>query len=241
MKRYSMLMVVGLASLSLGFAVVGCDSGGGDDDGTSGSGDGAGTGTADGTDPGAGTTDGTGITDGTGDGSDVVIPQTVPESCAYDVALKGSTVGKHIENFSLKTWDQAKHELHYDCGDEVKAVWIFLSTGWCGVCENYAPTVEQFYQDHKADGLRVLWIVGEDQNYAPPTWEYMEQYWEAKDVTFTIVRDAGFQQVYAYLDPSVPALPHQYLLDGKTMELVFKSGGVDEEGENKMLELLGVQ
>ena len=175
--------------------------------------------------------------------------RTVPEDCAYDDTNKGTSIGSHIENFKLKTVQGDNHELHYDCGGEAKAVWIFLSTGWCGACNTYAKRVEELYNQYKDQGLRVLWIVGEDDQHNPITADTLTEYVEAKGpMSYTVVRDPSFYATYSYIDNTNPALPHQYVLDPATMELVFKHGGVGDadgdgeaDGEATILGLLGVK
>jgi len=56
-----------------------------------------------------------------------------PESCAFDPAKEGKNDGDHIANFGLKGYiDGVKQDfyLHSTCGDEYKAVWFILATGW---------------------------------------------------------------------------------------------------------------
>jgi hypothetical protein len=56
-----------------------------------------------------------------------------PESCAFDPAQEGKADGDHIANFGLKGYiDGVKQDfyLHSTCGDEYKAIWIILATGW---------------------------------------------------------------------------------------------------------------
>ena len=78
--------------------------------------------------------------------SDVTTPEptqtaVVPEDCAYDEASKGTAIGSHVESFKLFNQHGDIHNSHFDCGGESKAVWVFLSTGWCGACNSYAKTI----------------------------------------------------------------------------------------------------
>ena len=59
-------------------------------------------------------------------------------------------------------------------------------------------------------------------------------------MSFSVVRDPSFNGVYTYLDNTTPSLPHQYLLDGTTMELIYKQGGTNKEGVKTVAETLGV-
>ncbi len=56
-----------------------------------------------------------------------------PESCAFDPAKVGKNKGDHIANFGLKGYIDGKKQdfyLHSTCGDEYKAIWFILATGW---------------------------------------------------------------------------------------------------------------
>ena len=177
-------------------------------------------------------------------------PLEVPADCGFDESLEGTAENFHIANMKfygleLEDGTKEKYELHLDCGGESKAVWIFLSTGWCGACNTYAKTVEKMYNAYKDQGLRVLWIVGEgeitDGEKPPITKESFAQYFiKHSPMSFSVVRDPGFNGTYSQLDNTDPSLPHQYLLDGKTMELIYKQGGVKEEGLQAVADTLGV-
>ena len=180
-----------------------------------------------------------------------VTPLEIPSDCGFDASLEGTGMNSHIANMKfygleLEDGTKEKYELHLDCGGESKAVWIFLSTGWCGACNTYAKTVEKVYNAYKDQGLRVLWIVGEGDITAggekpPITKESFAQYvTKHAPMSFSVVRDPGFDGTYSQLDNTTPALPHQYLLDGTTMELIYKQGGTNAEGLQKVAETIGV-
>lgn len=101
--------------------------------------------------------------------------------------------------------------------------------------------VEPLWQKYKDQGLEVMWIVGEDEGGNLPTIEWCEDFVKEKMVTFPVLRDYKFFQVYGAIDPHSSALPHQYILDARTMELVFATGGVadgNSEALAKIQELL---
>ena len=98
--------------------------------------------------------------------------------------------------------------------------------------------VEQIWQQYKENGLKVVWVVGEDENKQLPSWDWIQNFIDGKGVTFKVVRDFEFLQTYGVVEPHSNALPHQYILDAKTMELVHASGGVNDESEQKLVELM---
>ena len=231
MKRIIRIIAI---SLTTSLALWGCGGGGSSGGDTADAGGQAGAG---GESMGAGGTAGAGGAAGAGG----VVNQT-PGDCAFDTAQAGKGPGKQIENFPLEMWNGERFDFHNNCGGTTKAVWVFLSTGWCGACENYARTVQEFYMQYRGQGLEVVWIVGEDQNHEPPTPEYMQQYKEAKMADFTIIRDNGFFQTRRYIDPSAAGniLPRQYVLDASNMLMVYAGGRPFAEGECEMKKLLGV-
>ena len=158
--------------------------------------------------------------------------------CEFDAALKGKAVGKHIEDFPLEWWKQTddgsdyektRFDFHRNCGGDASVVWIFLSTGWCGACENYAQTVQGQYAMLKDKGLRIVWIVGEDKEYNSPSVDYIKRYIAQKNVEYPIIRDGEFYQTKRFLDPTVAgtSLPRSYVLNAKNMEMTY-AGGIAE-------------
>ncbi len=177
---------------------------------------------------------------GAGQAADAADPDADPrqfegnEDCQFDPARQGKGVGFHIANFPVEQWDGSPFWFHDNCGGGVKAIWVFLSTGWCTACERYADTAQGFFRDFEDDGLRIVWIVGEDANHEPPTREYMEEYYRRKNVTFTVIRDNSFFQTQRFIDPSAAgnSLPRQYILDGQNMKMLFADGGVGSGAES---------
>ncbi len=172
-------------------------------------------------------------------------------NCGFDPELKGKAEGSQVDNFIMEEWfvnestQEAESKLshfHWNCGCESKAVWVFLSTGWCSNCENYATTAQNFYDEYKDRGLRIVWVIGEaNERDQPPSDSYMAEYVTRKGVNFTIVKDTEFRWVKRYIDPSVAGniLPRQYVLDGDNMEMVFAGGQPFARGECEMKRLLG--
>jgi len=226
---------------------LGCSSSSGSRSGTADETTGSATATdsADGAD-GADATVATSSTDGV-DGLDGVdgstaanLPQDGTELCAFDSENIGKEVGGAIENFGLKTYQGDAYWLHQNCGTDKKVIWIILATGSCGACESFAPVVQPLYEQYKDQGLEVMWVLGADAEGNPPSLEFCENFVQGKNVTFPVLRDAKFYQVYGHINPYSTALPHQYILDAETMELIYASGGVNDEPE-RVKELLGVE
>ena len=150
---------------------------------------------------------------------------------------------------------------HSNCGGDAEVVWVFLTTGWCGACEAYARKALGYLEMHQGDGLRVVWIVGEDTEHNAPSPEYMIAYRKAKldrdmdgtvseaeaSLPFSIIRDNNFFYTRRYIDPSAAgnSLPRQYVLDATNMLMVFASDPRADpprpfiQGECEMLTRIG--
>ncbi len=84
-------------------------------------------------------------------------------------------------------------------------------------------------------------MLGETKDYTPPTNEQCLDFIAKKNPTFKVLRDSKFYQIYAHIDQKETGLPHQYIIDGSTMEFVFRTQGTAEEklALAKIDELLG--
>lgn len=234
-------LVVAIAACSLALTCVGCDSE--SDDGASGMDDGADLGAGDsGTlDDGRATAE-TGANDEDPIADEVVIePWAVGPDCLFDEELAGKGLGKHLENVSLVTYEGDRYDLHQNCGQpDKKVVWVFFVTEWCGACEGYAHIVEEYYEMFKDDGLEIMWIMGEDANEQPVTAEWCDKFVKQKGLTFTVLTDFKYYQAQSSFPYNGGALPHQYIVDATNMELVFERGGVGEDAEQVIWDMLGV-
>lgn len=73
-----------------------------------------------------------------------------------------------------------------------------------------------------------------------PSWEWLANYVQTKNLTMPVVRDFKFAQTYGAMKHASSALPHQYILDGSNMELLMAIGGKKQEAEDLIQEKLGV-
>ncbi len=239
---YLVRLVVAIAACSLALTVVGCDSGGGESDTDLSGGADLGSDDSGALDDGAATASATGVTDEDPIEDEVVIESwAVGPDCAFDEELAGKGLNKHLENVSLLTYQGDRYDLHQNCGQpDKKVVWVFFVTEWCGACEGYAHIVEEYYDMFKDDGLEIMWIMGEDANEQPVTAEWCEKFVKQKDLSFTVLTDFKYYQAQSSFPYNGGALPHQYIVDATNMELVFERGGVGEDAEQVIWDMLGV-
>ena len=100
-------------------------------------------------------------------------------------------------------------------------------------------SVEAIYKEYKDHGLEVMWIIGEDKEKNLPSIEWCQDFKDKKGATFPVLRDYKFYQTYGAIAQHSNSLPHQYILDGQTMELLFATGGQDPDAEVLLNEILG--
>jgi thiol-disulfide isomerase/thioredoxin len=142
-------------------------------------------------------------------------------TCDFDPTKEGPTVGFSAGNFCLSGQPEGDFWLHEFCGS-TDMVWLILSTAWCIPCQEHAPYINEVYQAYKEQGLVVVWVMGETLDYAPPTQYSVDKFIEARGVTFPVFFDYRFKKVYEKLEPQGSSLPHMYLLDGQTMEMLAR-------------------
>ncbi len=165
-------------------------------------------------------------------------PFTLGPNCAIDESKYGKKIGDTIGNITLLTYEGERYDLHANCGHDKKVVWMVLGTGWCGACEALAPKLQPIYEEYKDQGLEIMWVLGEDGKGAPPTIEFAQAFVEDKGVDFPVMRDLNFLNVYSQIEQHSTALPHQYLIDANTMELINATGGVDADFQAEVISRL---
>ncbi len=192
--------------------------------------------------------DGTAAESATGDNVDTGDEDSVDDwdftnggpNCGFDAEKTGRNVGDQIANFGLKTHLQEDYWLHENCDNNgTKVVWMILATGWCGACEGYAPRAQELYEEYKEQGLEIMWILSETETPDEAvSYEWATEFVEDKGVTYPVMRDYKFLQVYGKIEPHSSSLPHMYVLDALTMELYYAQGGTDAAVESEVLNRL---
>jgi hypothetical protein len=92
----------------------------------------------------------------------------VIDSCRDDLtALQSTTptVGQVVPNFTLTDQYGDSVKLHDFCE---QAVLVVVSAGWCGPCQSYRSTMQDYWDDYNSQGLMILDLLGEDSSGASP-------------------------------------------------------------------------
>ena len=140
----------------------------------------------------------------------------------------GSLLGDNIANFSLQNCAGEWVELHDYCGND-KAIMLMLISGWCSACHQLVPEIETNRNLHDAEGLEVLYIMGEDDNEARPTLSFCQEYAQNHGVDPSrMFVDYGenypwetfFAEIYPYIGDSF-GVPWFAVLDGRNLQYVY--------------------
>ncbi len=159
--------------------------------------------------------------------------QVLTDAC--EPAGDGDRVGDRIGDFTLTNCLGDTRSLHALCGSK-QAVWIAAVAGWCQVCSEKVPQIGAYYEGHKAHGLEVMIVLGEDQAGAKPTQQYCKAYADAHGVDPAIVwidhgeLTGGWQETFAKIDPYAQGaqggtigLPWEALLRGVDMRYLWST------------------
>lgn len=141
-------------------------------------------------------------------------------NCVYQGT--GTHIGDKIGDFTLKNCEGQNVSLHDYCG-EAKAVWIIMVAGWCGACDEYAPQAEQLWKNLRADGLQLLFVLGETPSSGTPTPGYCKQWQQSHGVSAPVLIDGHWQAIDSKIAPGGFDLPWEYLLDGDDMTFTWES------------------
>jgi hypothetical protein len=144
---------------------------------------------------------------------------------SYPAGPYGTEVGDVVENLTFVDGDDNPVELEMFYGGPQRALFLFGTGAWCGVCidEAQALTPTLASQSDKVVPLGVLY---EDALAEPPTAAVAKGYNNAVDA-FEFVADPT-QRFNDFFDPA-GALPRVLLIDTATMTLVYKTQGLDEQ------------
>jgi hypothetical protein len=146
-------------------------------------------------------------------------------------ACVGDTVGD-FELLNCFTGEMVKMSDHLA---NQKAGWFVLTTEWCPGCSSWIPQVAMFDNSDEAEGLKVAYILGENRQYAKPSFNeckaYATRYGVPEDSMFIDHNDTdSFRWTFAQLAPYVGAggsfgLPFNAVVNAETMEYVYADRG----------------
>ena len=141
------------------------------------------------------------------------------DSCADDItgAPSSNAEGEVVNNFQLV--DQYGDTVNfYDFCDH--AVLLVVSAEWCGPCQAYRSTQDQFWDEFHEDGLMIIDLLAEDARGNDPSQEVLQNWGDGHE--FAVVGDPGYGEATAgnYVSGGIPAISlidrgmEAYILDG---------------------------
>ena len=140
-------------------------------------------------------------------------------------------IGEIVYDFELENCETGDMMTLSEIGDGDKALWLVLTTGWCPHCADWIEnTVIPQDDAEAADGLEVVYILGENASGGEPSQSYCQTYAEqyTTDVgRFFIDYDSYsfatfFSEVWPYFtDEYTFGLPWNGVLDAQTLEYMY--------------------
>jgi len=119
----------------------------------------------------------------------------------------GYGVGDTMANFLLLDCDGNPVQLSDYYGD-IKTILINQSAGWCSVCNRETPTLEEWYQELKDDGVLVLQALFQNNAFQPANSAFCKAWRDRYGVSYPVLVDD--QNIFKPYHPSVQGGSVQY-------------------------------
>ena len=171
--------------------------------------------------------------DGLGFDQEIQSEPTFEVDCESD---EFTCVGETVSDFSLQNCGTGEMTSIADVAAGDKALLVVLTAGWCPACREWLPQVVEL--DDANPEIEVVYVLGQDANYAQPDLDYCERYASRYTDADRFFIDHDGQQSFAttyanmwfYLDPSGAfGLPWNAVVDPATMEFVYADGSGEGE------------
>lgn len=114
-----------------------------------------------------------------------------------------------------------------------RPIWINFFATWCPPCQSETPTIEQVFEEHRAEGLAVIGVSVQESSVAD-----VAAYGNTYGLQYTIGFDATSAIYHAY---HVYGLPTQVFIDRQGIVRQVWNGPLSQlEAEQMLAPLLGV-
>ncbi len=147
-------------------------------------------------------------------GEDADTPDTdpVPDgamfACDYPAGPYGTSVSHPFEPFTLTQCDGSDYDFVNEefCSSDHKLTLISIAAGWCGPCIEESRVLESnITQRFADDGVRVIQVIIQDQNFAAPTTDYCQTWVDRFGLTnVELIDPAQITNVF-FPDGSLPS------------------------------------
>ncbi len=145
----------------------------------------------------------------------------------YPAGPYGTDIGDTMADFTLNDCEGVSHSLK-DVFGSAKAVFVNHSAGWCTICRSEAPTLNEWYETYKDQGLVILQLLNENDSLGPATAEFCQSWKKRYDIEFPVLVDAD--NILGPYHPGWPSypMPLNLVLDRRMKITFVLEGGIDK-------------
>lgn len=130
-------------------------------------------------------------------------------ACRDGIQATGSAVGDIAENFALTDQHGDQVRLHDFCDHTVL---LLTSAVWCEPCQAEAPIMGAFYNEHVAEGLMVITLLGENSQGQPPSVEELADWANRFTLSHPVVDDGGWGVTGRFVGSGSFSIPTMHLI-----------------------------
>jgi thiol-disulfide isomerase/thioredoxin len=161
----------------------------------------------------------------------------------YPCAPYGTSIGSVVEDLSFAPGNDASRsfvpegETYFRLGSlfrrnvrhggDLKALLLFVATGWCPYCRSEAPRLEPLYQELKAQGILLVGLIAEDNRGNPATGDFAKKYGDQNGWTFPAIA-GSLSQDYWTQDDDAGSVPMHLFIDLSNMRIFGRFTGAGE-------------
>jgi hypothetical protein len=123
------------------------------------------------------------------------------------------------------TWTTITMQDYYDPDGsrKINAIFIDVSASWCGACQAEAGDLPGIYATYKPRGAHFLTALIEDVSSSPATEKTVDDWQSTYHLPFDVAADPDD----ALIPKGGVGLPHNYLIDPRTMQVAKMFEGAD--------------
>lgn len=136
------------------------------------------------------------------DDAGIVLPDSGddPGACSPPAEPYGTSMGRNFRPFTLNRCDGTPYQFYGEAEGYCDARFsvLLMSAGWCAPCVREAEVLEeQLVQAYAGDGVRVIQVLIQDENYEAPSNEFCQAWVDRNGLTNPVLNDpTQITQVY---------------------------------------------
>jgi len=148
-----------------------------------------------------------------------------PYECAYPPGPYGTSLAKPLEPFELEQCDGTPYHFVNDGFCDASLTVISIAAGWCPPCiRESMELTERVTEAYRDQGVRVIQILTQDQDYNAPTHEYCQAWVDRFGLTNVELIDP-YQITQIYFPDN--SLPSTIIVDDEGI-IRFRENGASE-------------